>query len=70
MGYLIPGNDRDGSFTRDSVAYSLSLVVLEEEGKIYKDEAKEMKRVFGDRDRQNEYVDSFLSCLQQLRAIS
>ena len=53
MGYLIPGNDRDGSFTRDSVAYSLSLVVLEEEGKIYKDEAKEMKRVFGDRDRQN-----------------
>ncbi|WKA00121.1 hypothetical protein VitviT2T_018511 [Vitis vinifera] len=54
MGYLIPRNDRDGSFTRDSVAHSLSLVVLEEEGKIYKDEAKEMKRVFGDRDRQKE----------------
>ncbi|KAL6320978.1 hypothetical protein AAG906_010787 [Vitis piasezkii] len=31
---------------------------------------KEMKRVFGDRNRQNEYVDIFLSCLQHLRAIS
>ncbi|KAJ9670267.1 hypothetical protein PVL29_026671 [Vitis rotundifolia] len=69
MGYLIPRNDRDGSFTRDSVAHSLSLVVLEEEGKIYRDKAKEMKGVFGDRDRQNEYVDSFLSCLQAHRQI-
>ncbi|KAL6338812.1 hypothetical protein AAG906_023962 [Vitis piasezkii] len=69
MGYLIPRNDRDGSFTRDSVAHSLSLVVLEEEGKIYRDKAKEMKGVFGDRVRQNEYVDNFLSCLQAHRQI-
>ena len=63
MEYLIPKNGRDGSFTRNSMAHSLSLVVLEEEGKIYRDKVKEMKGVFGDRNRQNEYVDSFLSCL-------
>ena len=67
--YLIPRNDRDGSFTRDSVAQSLRLVVLEEEGKIYRDKAKEMKGLFGDWDRQNQYVDSFLSCLQSHRQI-
>ncbi|KAL6331391.1 hypothetical protein AAG906_011328 [Vitis piasezkii] len=68
--YLTPRNGRDGSFTRNSMAHSLSLVVLEEEGKIYRDKAKEMKRVFGDMNRQNEYVDSFLNCLQHLRVIS
>ncbi|KAJ9692508.1 hypothetical protein PVL29_011522 [Vitis rotundifolia] len=54
MEYLIPRNGRDCSFTRDSKAHSLSLVLLEEEGKIYRDKAKEMKGVFGDRNRQND----------------
>lgn len=67
MGCLIPRNDRDGSFTRDSVAQTLRLVVLEEEGKVYRDKAKEMKALFADRDRQNRYVDAFLSCLQAHR---
>ncbi|KAL6314908.1 hypothetical protein AAG906_029127 [Vitis piasezkii] len=49
--YLIPRNGRDGSFTKNSMAHSLSLVVLEEEDKIYRDKAKEMKVVFGDRNR-------------------
>ena len=51
MEYLIPRNGRDGSFTKNSMAHSLSLVVLEEEDKIYRDKAKEMKGVFGDKNR-------------------
>jgi hypothetical protein len=43
IGYLIPRNEQDGSFTRDSVAESLRLVIVEEEGKAYRDKAKEMK---------------------------
>ena len=63
IGYLIPRNEQDGSFTRDSVAKSLRLVIVEEEGKIYRDKAKEMKALFGDRTCQDRYLDSFLDYL-------
>ena len=69
MGYLIPRNEQDGSFTREAVAHSLRLVVMEEGGKIYRDKAKEMRGVFGDRDRQNHYVDTLVSCLKKHRRI-
>ncbi|GLU13341.1 hypothetical protein SLE2022_299790 [Rubroshorea leprosula] len=63
MGYSIPRNEHDGSFRREAVAESLRLVMVEEEGKIYRDKAKEMKGLFGDRDLQDSYVDNFLSFL-------
>ncbi|XVF59112.1 hypothetical protein PTKIN_Ptkin07bG0249000 [Pterospermum kingtungense] len=64
MGYTIPRNDNDGSFTRTSVAESLRLVMVEEEGKIYREKAKEMKQVFGNRDIQDHYVSNLLSFLR------
>ncbi|XP_059439468.1 UDP-glycosyltransferase 91A1-like [Corylus avellana] len=64
IGYLIPRKEQDGSFTRDSVAESLRLVTVEEEGKAYRDKAKEMKGLFGDRDSQDRYVNSFLGYLK------
>ncbi|CAK9150919.1 unnamed protein product [Ilex paraguariensis] len=65
--YSIPRNYTDGSFTRNSVAESLSLVMLEEEGKIYREKVKELKELFGDRDRQEGYVDNLLDYLQSHR---
>ncbi|KAA8546688.1 hypothetical protein F0562_003081 [Nyssa sinensis] len=53
MAYSIPRDERDGSFTRNSVAESLRLVMVKEEGKIYRDKVKEMRGLFGDRDRQD-----------------
>ncbi|KAA8546689.1 hypothetical protein F0562_003080 [Nyssa sinensis] len=44
MAYPIPRDDRDGSFTRDSVADSLRLVMVGEGGKMYRDKAKEISR--------------------------
>ncbi|KAG8642814.1 hypothetical protein MANES_12G125201v8 [Manihot esculenta] len=49
MGYPIPRNEFDEYFCRDSVAESLRLVMVKEEGKIYREKAKEMKGLFGDR---------------------
>ncbi|KAK2977860.1 hypothetical protein RJ640_003911 [Escallonia rubra] len=63
MAYPIPRDERDGSFTRDSVAESLRLVMVEEEGKIYRDMVKEMSGLFGDKTRQDRYVDNLLSRL-------
>ncbi|KAJ4838783.1 hypothetical protein Tsubulata_024657 [Turnera subulata] len=64
IAYSIPRNHAHGSFTRDSVAESLRLVIAEEEGKFYRDKAKEMSSLFGDRDRQDRYVDNLLGYLQ------
>jgi hypothetical protein len=64
IGFLIPRNEQDGSFTRDSVAESLRLVIVEEEGKAYRGKAKEMKGLFGNRDSQDRYVNSFLAYLK------
>ncbi|KAF2285301.1 hypothetical protein GH714_042343 [Hevea brasiliensis] len=48
MGYPIPRNELDGSSTRKSVAESVRLVMVEEEGKIYREKAKKMRGLFGD----------------------
>nr|XP_015903023.2 UDP-glycosyltransferase 91A1-like [Ziziphus jujuba var. spinosa] len=60
MGYSVPRDERDGSFTSNAVAESLRLVMVEENGKIYRDKVKEMSGLFGDMDRQNRYSDTFL----------
>ena len=49
------------------MAESIRLVMVEEAGKIYRDSVKEMSRLFGDRDRQDRYVDNLLEHLQSHR---
>ncbi|KAL3527562.1 hypothetical protein ACH5RR_012218 [Cinchona calisaya] len=68
MGYPIPRDDSDGSFTRDSVAESLRLVMIEDEGKIYREKIKEMKGLFCDEGRQDGYVENLLVSLQSYKS--
>nr|AVW82166.1 putative UDP-glucosyltransferase UGT91A10 [Barbarea vulgaris subsp. arcuata] len=63
IGYMIPRDESEGFFSRESVAKSLKLVMEEDEGKVYRENVKDMKKVFGDMDRQDRYVDSFLDYL-------
>ncbi|CAI0419788.1 unnamed protein product [Linum tenue] len=63
-GYLVPRDERDGRFTRDSVADSLRTVVLGEEGEIYRIKAMEMKELFGDREKHDSYVHDLLGYLE------
>uniref|UniRef100_A0A6N2KA31 Glycosyltransferase subfamily 4-like N-terminal domain-containing protein n=1 Tax=Salix viminalis TaxID=40686 RepID=A0A6N2KA31_SALVM len=69
IGYSLPRNELDGSFTRDSVAESLRLVMVSEEGKMYRDKAKDVSGLFGDRDRQDRYVDNVLIYLENHRPL-
>ncbi|KAB5556216.1 hypothetical protein DKX38_007125 [Salix brachista] len=64
VGFLVPRQEHDGSFTRKSVAESLRMVIVEEEGKVYRDKAKELKGLLGDVHRQNLLVENFLDHLQ------
>ncbi|CDY54711.1 BnaA09g52430D [Brassica napus] len=69
IGREIPRNELDGSFTSVSVVETIRLVVVEEEGKIYRDNAESMqKNVFGNRRLQDQYVDSFIKFLENHRA--
>lgn len=63
IAHLIERDERDGSFSREAVAGSLKLVVAKEEGKIYRDKAKEMKPLFSDMDLQEKYVAKFIAYL-------
>lgn len=67
IGYPIPRSKSDGSFTSESVAESLRLVVLEEEGKCYREKAKEMKQVYVNQELQEGYIDHFLDYLKANR---
>lgn len=64
IAHLIPRDSRDGSFTSKSVADALRLVMVEEEGKIYREKIKEMKELLCDQVKQDNYVDNLLDFLQ------
>ncbi|RZC44707.1 hypothetical protein C5167_037658 [Papaver somniferum] len=57
IGLEIPRDERDGSFTRESVAESLRILMVGEESEKFKIKAREMKEVFTDMERQNGYID-------------
>ena len=62
-------NEQDGSFTWDLMAKFIRLVIVEEEGKMYRDKGKEMKGLFGDKKSQDQYLDSFLDYLKTHRRL-
>ncbi|KAK4748398.1 hypothetical protein SAY87_014984 [Trapa incisa] len=66
IGYAIPRNELDGSFTSESVSESLRLVMVEEEGRCYKENAKKMVKVLGE-ELQERYTDNFLNYLKSTR---
>lgn len=65
MAFMVPRDELDGSFTPESVADSVSLVMVKEEGKVYRDKAKEMMSVFGCRDKQDKCLDEMLQFLEK-----
>ncbi|KAM5577085.1 hypothetical protein ABKV19_007764 [Rosa sericea] len=65
VGIEVPRDEQSGSFTRDSVAKSLKLVMVDEDGKAYRDGAKEFRATFRDRELQDRYMDTFLDYLEK-----
>lgn len=65
VGIEIPRDEQDGSFTRNSVAESLKKVMVEDEGKAYNEKAKELSKIFGDKERHQQYLDNFVKYFEQ-----
>ncbi|XP_028802798.1 UDP-glycosyltransferase 91A1-like [Neltuma alba] len=67
MAYSIPRDERDGSFTSESLANSLRLVILEPKGRAYREKIKEMKDLFVNKERQDQYLHTLLDYLKDHR---
>lgn len=64
LGFEIPRNELNGSYTRSSVAVSVKLVMVEDEGKKFREKAEEMRTTFGDANLQSGYINKFVEFLQ------
>ncbi|KAJ0046278.1 hypothetical protein Pint_04919 [Pistacia integerrima] len=58
------------AYTRKSVAEVLKLVIVEEEGRIYREKAKELGVLFADEKFHDQYVHKFAEFLQNHRQVS
>ncbi|PIA52266.1 hypothetical protein AQUCO_01000261v1 [Aquilegia coerulea] len=64
LGLEIPRNEQDGSFTSESVAEFLRLVMVGKEGEVLRCNARKMRGVFGDENVMSHYIDVFVGYLQ------
>ncbi|KAM1014267.1 hypothetical protein TB2_044105 [Malus domestica] len=67
LGVEIPRNERDGSFAGDSVAELVRLAMVDDSGESLRTRAKEMRDLFGDRNKNSRMVDEFLCFLEENR---
>ncbi|KAF9603336.1 hypothetical protein IFM89_034685 [Coptis chinensis] len=70
IGLEIPRDEQDGSFTRDSVAESMIVVMVGEEGEMFRRKVKEMTEIFGDRKLHDRYMDEFDRYLSEYKSKS
>ncbi|KAI3966173.1 hypothetical protein MKW92_003117 [Papaver armeniacum] len=66
LGFEVERN-KDGSFTREAVARSMRIVMIEPEGKELRQKTLQMSNdIFANQDLQGEYIHKFISSLGQL----
>ncbi|XP_024989592.1 UDP-glycosyltransferase 91D1-like [Cynara cardunculus var. scolymus] len=70
VGMEVERNEEDGSFSKESVAKSVRLVVVEDKGKMYKEKSMELSRIFGNTKLQKKYTDDFVEYLEKHRSSS
>ncbi|XP_058082567.1 UDP-glycosyltransferase 91C1-like [Magnolia sinica] len=67
VGIEVDRNDTDGSFTRDAVTKCLKMVMVDDEGAGIRASAREMKSIFGSKEKQDRYVEDFVNYLIEHR---
>ncbi|KAM1314253.1 hypothetical protein FF1_018052 [Malus domestica] len=64
VGLEIPRDERDGSFTSDSVAELIRRVMVEKEGELVRANARAMKEIFGNVELNKKCLDEFTRVLE------
>lgn len=70
VGIEVARSKEDGSFTRESVAKALKFAMVDEEGSSYRNNAKEMGKLFSSTYIHNQYIDDCILALQNYKAPS
>ncbi|XP_050204255.1 putative UDP-rhamnose:rhamnosyltransferase 1 [Mercurialis annua] len=63
VGVEIDRDDENGWFSKESVAESAKLVTVDEEGMVYRNNAKEMKKLVLDKEIHDRYIEDFVKFL-------
>lgn len=69
-GLEIPRDDRDGSFSKDTVAEFMRRVMVDKEGEQLRANAWAMKEIFGNVNLNNKYLDEFTHLLETWPALT
>lgn len=67
LGLEVPRKEPDGSFTSDLVAESVRLAMVEDSGEPLREKTKEIRGMFGDRNRNDQNVEEFIHFLKENR---
>ncbi|XP_055816480.1 putative UDP-rhamnose:rhamnosyltransferase 1 [Solanum dulcamara] len=69
VGIEVPRNKEDGSYTSKSVANSVKLVMVENDGKLIRDKAKEMSSIFNNKELHDNYIENLINFLENHRIV-
>ncbi|KAL4382486.1 hypothetical protein S245_014131 [Arachis hypogaea] len=64
VGVRVPRNEHDRKFTRDSLAKALRSVMMEDAGNIYRSHAEKMRKIIGDKELHQRYIDEFVHYME------
>lgn len=67
FGVEVPRNEENGSHTSDSMANSVKLVMVESNGKIIREKAKEMSSIFVNKEHHDKYIENIINFLKNHR---
>ncbi|XP_058727408.1 soyasaponin III rhamnosyltransferase-like [Vicia villosa] len=70
VAMAVPRSEEDGSFTREAVAHTLRLAIVDEEGSGLRNNAKEMGKIFSSKDLHDQYIDDLIAALYKYRVAS
>lgn len=65
VGLEVARNEEDGSFHREEVTKTIRLVMMGEEGKLFRCKARELKEIFADKESQERCIDDFIRQLRE-----
>ncbi|WMV53261.1 hypothetical protein MTR67_046646 [Solanum verrucosum] len=69
VGVEVPRNEENGSYTSNSVANSVKLVMVGNDGKLIREKAKEMRAIFGNKELHDRYIENLIKFLENHRKV-
>ncbi|KAJ3705490.1 hypothetical protein LUZ61_009195 [Rhynchospora tenuis] len=67
VGVFVPRDDETGDFSRDDVAKVVRILMEEDEGKVIRQNAKQLKEIYADQASHEKHIDDFVEKLKKFQ---